>query len=148
MAKKSYSDKLKDPRWQKKRLEIFKRDKFKCKLCGDEKTTLNVHHNVYFDYAEPWEYDNKDLVTLCEHCHYELEILKKEKDKPIQTTEVRIFKDDGWEGGDRIMWITYDYELIFRVYNSEDKFMCGYRHVDYYAIRNISKIINKASNGI
>ena len=26
-SKKSYSEKLKDPRWQKKRLEIMKRDK-------------------------------------------------------------------------------------------------------------------------
>jgi len=35
MKKSDYSKKLKDPRWQKKRLKIFKSDKFKCKICGD-----------------------------------------------------------------------------------------------------------------
>lgn len=35
MAKKEeYAKKLMDPRWQKKRLEIFKRDGWKCQNCG------------------------------------------------------------------------------------------------------------------
>jgi len=32
MAKLSYSDTLKNPLWQKKRLEILSRDKFTCQL--------------------------------------------------------------------------------------------------------------------
>ena len=31
-----YSEKLKDPRWQKKRLEILERDNFRCQYCGDK----------------------------------------------------------------------------------------------------------------
>ena len=40
-----YVEKLKDPRWQRKRLEILQRDDWKCYWCKDDKTTLNVHHN-------------------------------------------------------------------------------------------------------
>jgi len=64
-----YSEKLKDPRWQKKRLEIFERDDWTCIICGDDKSTLNVHH-TYYDYKlNPWEYKNIQLKTLCRRCH-------------------------------------------------------------------------------
>ncbi len=68
----AYIDDLKNPKWQKKRLEIYSRDKFKCMLCGDTETTLNVHHIVYKkEYKKPWEYPNNLLITLCESCHKE-----------------------------------------------------------------------------
>lgn len=63
-----YSDKLKDPRWQKKRLEIFERDGFCCVYCFDDSSMLSVHH-LYYDKKNPWESDNDILVTLCESCH-------------------------------------------------------------------------------
>ncbi len=66
--KATYSKKLKDPRWQKKRLLIMKRDKFKCKYCKDDKTTLNVHHLAYTT-QDVWEELNENLITLCEPCH-------------------------------------------------------------------------------
>ena len=66
----SYSDKLKDPRWQKKRPEIFERDKWMCQLCSDTDSTLMVHHR-YYENIEPWEYPDVALVTLCESCHEE-----------------------------------------------------------------------------
>jgi len=65
----NYAEKLKDPRWQKKRLEIFERDGWKCRECGDAKSTLNIHHQRYKSGCDPWEYDNSDLKTLCEYCH-------------------------------------------------------------------------------
>ena len=66
-----YSDKLKDPRWQKKRLEIFERDEFTCQKCGDNESTLSVHHLRYIRGKNPWEYPNEKLMTLCESCHSE-----------------------------------------------------------------------------
>ena len=63
-----YSDDLKDGRWQKKRLEIFERDKFEC-LCCHEPFQLGVHHLHYEAGLRPWEYDNDSLVTLCDRCH-------------------------------------------------------------------------------
>jgi hypothetical protein len=66
---KTYAEKLKDPRWQKKRLEIFERDKWTCQACGDTTQTLNVHHRFYKSGLDPWEYNEVDLVTLCDNCH-------------------------------------------------------------------------------
>ncbi len=67
----SYSEKLKDPRWQKKRLEILDRDEWRCTECGSKDKTLTVHHGYYEKDKEPWEYDGETLRTLCEGCHEE-----------------------------------------------------------------------------
>jgi 5-methylcytosine-specific restriction endonuclease McrA len=67
--KKPYRELLKDPRWQRKRLEIFNRDRFKCVRCGSDHKTLHVHHKFYNKNTPPWEYGNDCLVTLCEDCH-------------------------------------------------------------------------------
>lgn len=68
----TYSEKLKDPRWQKKRLQIFNRDKWKCRSCLNEKLTLNIHHMSYSNKLEPWEYPSLNLVTVCNDCHEKL----------------------------------------------------------------------------
>lgn len=68
MAEK-YSDKLRDPRWQKMRLKIMERDGFECKNCGSTSETLNVHHKWYLRKTEPWDYPEDALTTLCEACH-------------------------------------------------------------------------------
>lgn len=65
----TYAEKLKDPRWQKKRLEIMKRDGWKCRYCESSDKSLVVHHVVYENNHEPWEYDDWKLLTLCEDCH-------------------------------------------------------------------------------
>lgn len=65
----SYSDKLRDPRWQKKRLEVMQRDKFSCCHCGASDKTLNVHHAFYVKNRDVWDYPMFSLVTLCEDCH-------------------------------------------------------------------------------
>lgn len=65
----SYSEKLRDPRWQKMRLEVMQRDKFACRVCYNTEKTLNVHHRFYCKGAAPWEYELSALVTLCEDCH-------------------------------------------------------------------------------
>lgn len=69
-----YEDLLKDPRWQKRRLEIMQRDNFTCQHCGNglnDGISLNVHHIRYRRNLMPWEYDDTDLTTLCEKCHKE-----------------------------------------------------------------------------
>ncbi len=64
-----YLEKLKDPRWQKKRLKIFERDGWQCKFCGLSDLPLHVHHLFYFKNREPWEINDGFLLTLCEDCH-------------------------------------------------------------------------------
>lgn len=65
----SFSDQYKDPRWQKKRLEIMGRDLFTCQRCGDNTKTLHVHHAYYEKNRKVWDYPNYTLVTLCNDCH-------------------------------------------------------------------------------
>lgn len=64
-----YADKLKDPRWQKKRLLIFERDNWTCQSCGDSTSTLHIHHLKYLQWNEPWEYEDHYLITYCHKCH-------------------------------------------------------------------------------
>ena len=69
MAQKTYSEMLKDPRWQRKRLEILNRSNFTCEDCGAADKTLHVHHKQYRKGALPWEYSDRELAALCEGCH-------------------------------------------------------------------------------
>lgn len=68
-----YAEKLRDPRWQKKRLEIFGRDEFTCQSCGSKAVELHCHHTFYEPKTEPWDADKSHLVTLCSICHDEVE---------------------------------------------------------------------------
>lgn len=68
-ASEAYLAKLRDPRWQKKRLEILERDGWTCQKCYDSESTLHVHHRWYTKGADPWECPDYQLVTLCEGCH-------------------------------------------------------------------------------
>ncbi len=69
MAKKTYQEKLLDPRWQRKRLEALEKADFHCEMCGDGESTLHVHHKQYIKGWEPWEYDADQLCVLCKNCH-------------------------------------------------------------------------------
>ena len=65
----AYGEKLKDPRWQKLRLQVFERDEWACQWCYAKKRTLAVHHLWYEKGAEPWEAGMDSLLTVCELCH-------------------------------------------------------------------------------
>ena len=93
----TYSDLLKDPRWQKKRLEVLNRDNFTCLLCKDSTSTLHVHHKFYQYGKNPWEYDEKYLMTLCYSCHEIEEVSIKEYSKLlIDTLKKSQFSSDDW----------------------------------------------------
>lgn len=73
-AKKPYSEKLKDPRWQKRRLELFEAANWTCSNCGSKTETLHAHHGYYKRNTEPWDYPDSVMHVLCEACH---EIMQK-----------------------------------------------------------------------
>lgn len=73
MGNNQYAEKLKDPRWQKKRLEINNRDNWTCQKCKSSTEQLQVHHRHYIPGREPWDYPNELLVCLCWKCHKEEE---------------------------------------------------------------------------
>lgn len=51
--------------WEEMRQKVFRRDGFKCVICGDAKA-LNVHHITYENLGAE---KVSDLVTLCRDCH-------------------------------------------------------------------------------
>jgi len=65
----TYAEKLKNPKWQKKRLEIMSRDEFYCHKCYSSEDTLTVHHLYYIKGNDPWDYPDDSFITLCEDCH-------------------------------------------------------------------------------
>lgn len=70
----TYAEKLKDPRWQKKRLEILNRDNFTCRAgsCFETEKTLHVHHLDYIHGNDPWDYPDYYFLTVCEDCHNDI----------------------------------------------------------------------------
>ena len=89
--KKNYSDLLNDPRWQKKRDEILSRDEHHCRLCG-KSNDLHVHHILYEDNTEPWDYDESYLITVCEFCHNRIHSQMQENSKLKE--RCRFIEDD------------------------------------------------------
>lgn len=100
---KTYKQKLRDPRWQKKRLEIFNRDNWTCLDCKRTDRELHLHHNKYEYGTEPWDYEDNVYETLCYVCHndehsdepelprnYEHLIIKKEEPDVITSINRQI----------------------------------------------------------
>jgi hypothetical protein len=71
MSKLTYAQKLLDPRWQRRRLEVLQAAGWKCQWCNDSNKTLHIHHLIYRRGVEPWDHEDGDLVALCEPCHRE-----------------------------------------------------------------------------
>jgi len=120
-----YTDKLKNPHWQRKRLEIMQRDDFTCQMCKDTETTLNIHHKKYFKDKEPWDIDNKYLITLCEDCHNEIEQLKNDN-KNLIYNKIRIYKSNNWQEKNFIMFVSYKEICSMRIYNKNKEFIIGF----------------------
>lgn len=71
----SYRKMLTDSRWSQRRLDIMRRDGFRCRRCGG-KGKLNVHHRWYIYGRQPWQYPDCSLVTLCEKCHRHVHLMR------------------------------------------------------------------------
>lgn len=66
---KTYAEKLRDPRWQRRRLEVLERSGWQCCECGETSRELHVHHGYYEKGLDPWEYPDETLHALCKDCH-------------------------------------------------------------------------------
>lgn len=54
---------------KKIRRRVYKRDGYKCKICGKGSKTLNAHHLDSFADNEDKRFNLDNLVTLCKECH-------------------------------------------------------------------------------
>ena len=89
-GQKTYAEKLMDPRWQRKRLEVLQRDDFTCQGCYSKETTLHVHHRHYERDKDPWDYDLDDLTTVCADCHWKLKQFKTDILHALRCVDVAI----------------------------------------------------------
>lgn len=96
----TYAEKLKHPKWQKRRLEVLSRDGFACQLCKDKETELHVHHKKYA--GEPWGAADDDLITYCKVCHY---IIEEFANSNTAITPYKIQRCETVEY--RILWFYY-----------------------------------------
>ena len=69
MTTPTYSEQLKHPLWQRKRLQVLERAGWACQACGGNTTQLHAHHKVYLKGHWPWEYPDDLLECLCDPCH-------------------------------------------------------------------------------
>ncbi len=67
--KMTYTEQLKHPKWQKRRLEVLAHYDFACGHCSDSEKPLHVHHKLYVKGRMVWEYEDHHLIALCESCH-------------------------------------------------------------------------------
>jgi len=81
-----YSEQLRNPKWQKKRLVILDRDNWACTICENNEIQLHVHHLKYPEYGiDIWDLDDKYLVTVCNVCHNVLHDLPRTVDTLINS---------------------------------------------------------------
>lgn len=149
----TYSEKLKDPRWQKRRLAILDRDNFSCCACSDSKTTLHVHHKEYIRGNEPWEYEDSNFQTLCKVCHIVAEHFKKDGGEIIICDKIKSIDNDShcilnlgvYFGNDAFLF--YELEVIDQeviIHHVLDKWLAKYSLS--VINRAESKMLTKAEN--
>lgn len=94
----AYQRLLRDPRWQRRRLEVLNEANWRCQdaACGRHDRTLEVHHCYYLYGVKPWDYPRNAFLALCEDCHQrrqkteaslKIELLKCLRLVPIQRLE-------------------------------------------------------------
>ncbi len=64
--KRPYADRRRTTEWLVLKRRVFRRDGYRCKLCGRNDLPLHLHHCTYENYASE---RLEDLITLCERCH-------------------------------------------------------------------------------
>lgn len=135
---KNYWEKLQDPRWQKKRLEVMQEAGFECSRCGSTENTLNVHHKEYLKGHEPWEYDLEQLVCLCKDCHE----LMHDSNYALRYVISNLPIDFSYDSIDVVFIIggaiRLPYEKLLKLTESED---CSYFKSRYMAGENLHELI-------
>jgi hypothetical protein len=143
LSQEEYQKLLTHPKWQKRRLEIMQRDNWMCTKCHDTETTLHVHHIEYHNGLRPWEYEDKDLSTLCEHCHLEIELLKK-SEKNLSFDNISIFKYAPPEfTPKRLIAVRSNGTCSLILYGEDDKRMAHIPIGNKHIIKSIIKLLDE-----
>jgi len=68
----SYQAQLKQPEWQRRRMEMLERADCRCQHCDTRDESLEIHHHHYVPSRFAWEYTDDELMVLCKSCHQEI----------------------------------------------------------------------------
>ncbi len=97
----NYHDEMRDPRWQRKRLQILSDADFTCEECRNQEKELNVHHSAYLRGIPAWQHPDSLLHCLCRDCHKQRqeveESLKLEMMKRLRRVPLERIKQIFWE---------------------------------------------------
>lgn len=100
---------IKTQAWEEMRQKVFRRDGFRCVVCGEEKN-LNVHHLTYENLGAE---KVSDMITLCRTCHQGIH-----EGKTIEQLKREITYDrDDDMSYDELMCIAYAGSLDPETYN-------------------------------
>ena len=77
-GQRNYIEKLRDPRWQRRRLAVLERAGWRCEGCGTNHVNLQIHHGFYERDADPWDYPDGALFCVCDSCHERAEAVRIE----------------------------------------------------------------------
>ena len=82
---KKYNNYIKSSKWKMKREECFEIHGTLCLSCGER--AVHIHHKTYINLTK--ENAQKDLIPLCEVCHYSIhEVSKTRKCNVFQATNI------------------------------------------------------------
>jgi len=84
---RTYSEKLRDPKWQRLRLEKLEQAGWSCEHCDNSDEELHVHHRHYVRGRDPWEYELDELQVLCKTCHKAHHDTREELDRLIGASD-------------------------------------------------------------
>lgn len=127
----TYAEKLKDPRWQRKKTQVWERDDYTCCACGTKSEQVHAHHTNYT--GEPWDAPLKDMVTLCHKCHTHQKEFKRRFLEIASTTRPDVIERllTLLEGAStlnrnvRPIMISADKQCYFMLMNMEYRLMAG-----------------------
>jgi hypothetical protein len=91
MNKLEYDTYLASPEWRERSEYMRRKANYRCHLCNDHTTNLNVHHRTYERVGR--EFDD-DLVVLCRDCHERFH-RKSDPTRTLQTLDALYFAING-----------------------------------------------------
>lgn len=77
MERNEFLQMYRDPRWQRKRLELCAAANWACQMCDARDKELQIHHGCYESDKAPWEYDDETLHVVCSDCHEQMDYFRK-----------------------------------------------------------------------
>ena len=84
---------LTDPRWIAKRLEILAVRGNDCEGCDAKGEVVHVHHGFYEGDRYPWNYPDDSLHVLCPTCHGKAQALMVQMNRLLGTLTLEQYRD-------------------------------------------------------